>query len=311
MIKLIQQTTYDRSQIKEKLSQVFSEHGLFETLLLNKKSILLKPNFVVPEKPSDPSTTHPDFYMAVAHFFLERGFKVGIGDSPAFGSCRKALQFHGVLAECKAHNIAIVEFKQPEEYEGVADVKNYQKLTIAKELKDWDAVINLPKIKVHQQFMFTAATKNLYGCVTGKRKFIRHNLCKNDPVLFAKMVLANAKEAACILHISDGIEAMHVKGPRGGKPYPLGKVIIARDYLEHDWLVCHLIGLKPRKTPLFKAVEEEKCLSLEKVCQPLIDSPEFSVAQNFIQSYSTAISFNPWHLLRSQWRSLKFKLKRA
>ena len=311
MIELISQAGYDRSQITEKLDEVFQKNDLLNNSLADKKSVLLKPNFVVPEKADDGATTHPDFYMAIAHYLIQKGYKVGIGESPAFGSCRKALKFHGVYEECKKHGISVVEFKSAQKYEGVDDVEAYKKLSIAGELQKWDAIINLPKIKVHQQFMFTAAAKNLYGCVTGKRKFIRHNLCKNDPVRFAKMIVANARQAACVLHIGDGVEAMHVKGPRGGERYPLGKIVIADDFLAHDWLVCKLIGLNPQKTPLFKALNDEERQAAEISCKSVMESDHFAVAQNFIQSYRTDISFNPWHLVRSQWRSLKFKLKRV
>jgi uncharacterized protein (DUF362 family) len=311
MIQLFQQKTYDREEISSLFRQIFAEGGDARQTLDGKKRILLKPNFVVPEAKGDGATTHPDFYMSLATFLQSEGFVVGIGESPAFGSCRKALQFHGVLEECEAKKIEIVEFKKNEVYEGVTDGGRYSELTIAAEIQDWDAVINLPKLKVHQQFMFTGATKNLYGCVTGKRKFIRHNFCKNDPVKFAKMVLANATKANCVLHIGDGIEAMHVKGPRGGECYPLGKIIVADDFLVHDWLMTHLIDLAPETTPLFQAVSAVTRESLQSECQEILNSAEFSVAENFKQSYAVDVSFSPWHLLRTAWRSFQFNMKNS
>ena len=309
MIQLFQQATYDRTELTQLFKLAF-ENAACQKLLENKKRILLKPNFVVPEKKEGGSTTHPDFYMSLAHYLKSQGHEVGIGESPAFGSCKKALKFHEVFDECKSSGIEVVEFNQNEKFDGVPD-SSYEVLTIAKELQNWDAIINLPKLKVHQQFMFTGASKNLYGCVTGKRKFVRHNLCKNDPVKFADMILANAEKAGCILHIGDGVEAMHVKGPRGGEIYPLGKILISDNYLSHDWVFAHLIGLEPMSTPLFKAVSEKQIKELKEECNTVLESPCFSVAENFIQSYRTDISFSPWHLLRSGWRSMKFKLKRA
>jgi uncharacterized protein (DUF362 family) len=311
MLSLIEQDSYDRGEIKVKLKIVLDEFGGFNKLLKSASKILLKPNFVMPEHQDGCSTTHPDFYMSVAELLLEAGFVVGIGESPAFGSCARSLKFHGVYKECLEKGIEVVEFVKNEKYEGVEGDPSYETLTVASELSSWDAVINLPKLKVHQQFMFTAATKNLYGCVTGRRKFFRHNTCGNDPVRFGKMVLANAKKVACVLHISDGIMAMHVKGPRGGDPYPLGKIIVADNFLSHDWLFCHLIGLDPLKTPLFKAVSEDVIGQVKNECKSLLETPGFAPAPNFVQSYRSAISFSPWHIMRSTWRSLKFKLKRA
>ncbi|MCM8532983.1 MAG: DUF362 domain-containing protein [Lentisphaeraceae bacterium] len=311
MIKLLEQSAYKRSEIKATLNSTFEELGGLEKLLKGHKKVLLKPNFVMPEEPEGCSTTHPDFYMSIAEILLEAGYEVGIGESPAFGTCKKSLKFHKVYDECVEKGIKVVEFKKNQSYDGIEGDKNYSALTIAKELNDWPAVINVPKLKVHQQFMFTAAAKNLYGCVTGSRKFYRHNLCANDPVRFGKMVIKNAYKVDCLLHISDGINAMHVKGPRGGDPYPLGKIIVADNFFAHDWLFCHLIGLDPLTTPLFKAVSSSDLDVAKKECELILSNDSFKVAENFKQSYYTDISFSPWHLVRSGWRSLKFKLKRA
>jgi len=308
MLELLQQTDYDRTKIKSSIDSALQENN-FYTLLPENGRILLKPNFVVPSAKEDPSCTHPEFYMAIASLLLDKGYKVGIGESPAFGSCRAALKAHGVLKEVESLGIEVVEFKTLHAYKGPKDEKAYQDLTIAAEIKQWDRLINLPKIKVHQQFMFTAACKNLYGCVVGKRKFFLHNKCKNDPTVFAKMILANVRQAKAVLHIGDAITAMHVKGPRGGDPYALGKIIISDNPLAHDWLVCKMIGLDPQKTPLFKVLGDEMIQDIEKKCETIISSTDFEIAQNFEQSYSTDISFSPYHILRSFYRGVKFKIK--
>ena len=311
MLKLLEQSSYDQASIKASLKSTFDENGGLGVLLQGHSKVLLKPNFVMPESAAGCSTTHPDFYMSVAEILLEAGYTVGIGESPAFGSCTKSLKFHKVYDECLEKGIHVVEFKRNQEYQGVDGDKSYGQLTVAAELQDWPAIINLPKLKVHQQFMFTGAAKNLYGCVTGSRKFYRHNLCANDKVRFAKMILKNADKVGCVLHLGDGIQAMHVKGPRGGDPYPLGRVIVADNYLAHDWLFCHLIDMDPLTTPLFKAVSDEEMNQVKQCCEETLNSDAFSIASNFKHSYLTDISFTPWHLLRSGWRGLKFKLKRA
>ncbi|MCH2207742.1 MAG: DUF362 domain-containing protein [Lentisphaerales bacterium] len=311
MLQLLKQSAYNRQEIKDLLTKAFESEGGFKNLLQGNTKVLLKPNFVMPEEADGCSTTHPDFYMSIAELLLEAGCKVGIGESPAFGTCEKSLKFHKVYDECLERGIQVVEFKKNQPYEGVEGDKNYGQLTVAAELNDWQAIINVPKLKVHQQFMFTAATKNLYGCITGSRKFFRHNLCANDPVRFGKMVLKNAEKVNCILHIADGINALHVKGPRGGKPYPLGRVIVADNYLELDWIFCHLISMDPLTTPLFKAVSKDQIIKVKNKCSEILGADNFKAAEDFQHSYYTDISFSPWHLLRSRWRALKFKLKRA
>ena len=165
-----------------------------------------------------------------------------------------------------------------------------------------------PKLKVHQQMHFTAACKNLYGCVAGKKKILLHNLCKNEPVKFAEMILANARKAQAILHIADGIEAMHIKGPRGGESHPFGKIIISDNPLQLDYVFATMANYKLKDTPLFAALPDEIFRDIEKSCEEALSSPDFSHAENFIHSYINDISFSPPKLIRSGFRSMKFKL---
>lgn len=300
---------YDRDAIRVALTEALAERGGFEALLAGRDSVLLKPNFVVPEVPDKWATTHPDVYMTVATMLLDAGKTVAIGDSPAFGSARQAVKLHGVRDECRDLGIEVITFRQPTSYAGVADQPRYKELSIATELDRFDALINLPKLKVHQQFVMTGATKNLYGCVTGKRKFYRHNVCANDPIRFAKMITANARRAAPVLNIGDGITAMHVKGPRGGQPFELQRLIVSDDCLVHDWLFCLLTGTDPMSTPLFQSVDAATRAGLEAACAPIVASAEFAVAEGFRPSYLVDISFRPQHLIRTVWRSVMFQLK--
>ena len=75
--------------------------------------------------------------------------------------------------------------------------------------------------------------------------------------------------------------------------------------------MSHLIDLDPRTTPLFQAVSSKVVEELIEECESVMESPCFSVAQNFIQANRIDISFSPWHLVRTGWRSMKFKMKRA
>ncbi len=307
MLHLIAQDQYDREAIKQQLDPVVLDQYLDDAVRGNRR-ILLKPNFVMPAPRVDASTTHPEFYLAVAELLIDRGFSVGIGESPAIGSCRAALKAHDVLDECDRLGVEVVEFKQAEEYAGIKKDRHYSRLTIAQELKSWDCLINLPKLKTHQQFTFTAASKNLYGCVVGKRKFLRHNLCANDPVRFGSMILANANRAGSALHIGDGITAMHVKGPRGGRPFPLGTMIVAQDHLAHDWLFCLLTGLDPMQTPLFRAASKQERDAARLEAESIAMDREFRVAQGFQHAPLIHISFSPWAIARSGFRTLRHSL---
>lgn len=296
--------SYDRQEIKRALSGLMGPFGGFETMLRGRDGILLKPNFVVPESRQNCGVTHPDFYMAIAECLLDIGKNVCIGDSPAFGSTKMAVRLHGVMGECRQKGINVLTFKKQELYEGVAGSKQYAELSIASELRQFDAIINLPKLKVHQQFVFTGATKNLYGCVSGRSKAYRHFTSQNDDQLFAGMILANARKADPVLNIGDGIIAMHKNGPRGGEPYPLHRIIVSDSFLEHDWFFCRLIGLPPERAPLFQILTETETGRLEEACRDSLSSNDFAVARGFERAPEAPIRFSALHMIRAMWRSL-------
>lgn len=321
ILRLLSQSSYQRRAIMDQLRPVICAPMMVNRLRSGRGSVLLKPNFVVPAPRDDASTTHPEFYLAVAELLLEQGLKVGIGESPAIGSCHKALKAHGVLEECRDLGIEVVEFSSSRSYAGVEDEPHYASLTVAQELSEWQHLINLPKLKTHQQFTFTAACKNLYGCVSGKRKFVRHNLCGNDPVRFAKMIIANAMQVNSVLHIADGIDALHVKGPRGGETYALNRIIVAEDPLALDWLFCQMTNLEPLQTPLFKALDAERIDHVRTQCASIMqsvaddnsqrhpDAGTFSVVDDFIHAPLIHISFSPWAIARSGWRTMMVSMR--
>ncbi|MDD7985870.1 DUF362 domain-containing protein [Lentisphaera marina] len=306
MIKILSIQEYNRELITKEIKAQLDDCDFFSHISKD-KSILLKPNFVMPSPKEDPSCTHPDFYMAVADIFLQKGHRVGIGESPAFGSCTKALKTHEVYDEVMQKDIEIVEFSNNQSYEGIKN-SSYAKLSICKQIDEWDLLVNLPKLKVHQQMHFTGACKNLYGCVAGKKKILLHNICKNEPVKFAEMILANAKQAQAILHIADGVQAMHVKGPRGGEAHPFGKVIISDNPLQLDYVFAEMANFTHKETPLFAALPNTVFEQVKEAYSEAIQSDNFSYAQNFTHSYLNDISFSPPKLIRSGIRSLKFKL---
>ncbi len=297
---------YDREQIKTALRAALAEFGGLEQLLAGKQEILLKPNFLVPADRRKGITTHPEVYLAVAELLLELGKNVTIGDSPAFASAQMCVRFHGARRECRRKGIRIITFRKVRQIAGAPNGKRFRKLSIAAELAGFDALINIPKLKVHQQCVFSGATKNLYGCVPGKRKAFRHFLSGNDPQLFARMILANASAANPALNIGDGILALHKRGPRtGGELYPLSRLLVSDSYLELDWLFCRLIGLDPEATPLFQVIPIELKAGLEDACRHLLESTDFTVAENFQLSPATPIRFSAWHMLKSIWKSFK------
>jgi hypothetical protein len=143
----------------------------------------------------------------------------------------------------------------------------------------------------------------------GERRSIRHNLCGNDPVRFARMILANAARVGCVAHIGDGIQALHVMRRRGGRPYDLGVIVVTDDPLEHHWMFCYLTGLEPLATPLLRALGAPATEALRSRCEPVVAACGMDPVEDFVHApLINHTSFGPWAIARSGARTLRHKL---
>ena len=181
---------------------------------------------------------------------LDLGVKVAIGESPGFGSTEGAIEALGLTQALQHRAVPFFTFTQVRYYR--TRIPKFPVLAIAKELSDYDGTINLPKVKTHCQTGFSGAVKNLYGCVPGKRKAIRHMTCLGDEVAFVQMILANAKEAGAFFHLADGIRCLHNHGPTSGDPHELHSLLFCEDGATLDWGLCGRIGLDPLSTLQFQ-----------------------------------------------------------
>ncbi len=241
-----------RQGLKDQLEQAVRLLGGWNTLLGGRKRILLKPNLVLSGPPTALRNTHPLFILAVAELLLDQAYLVGVADSPGTGSAEAALDKMEVLKPLQARGVKCFSFRQNRSLKGL--VPDYPGLGIAKELSAWEGMINLPKLKSHQQTLFSGATKNLFGCLAGKKKALLHVRSRDDLKGFLTMIHALAKEANPLFHLADGIKILHHQGPIEGQPFDLGAILASTEALQLDWLFCRLVGLDPARTPLFSAL---------------------------------------------------------
>ncbi|OGH02796.1 MAG: hypothetical protein A2557_02985 [Candidatus Lambdaproteobacteria bacterium RIFOXYD2_FULL_56_26] len=224
--------------------------GGLAKVLDGRQSVLLKPNFVTIRPKEAEVCTRPEVILALLDLLLDLGVKVAIGESPGFGSTEGAIEALGLTQALQHRAVPFFTFTQVRYYR--TRIPKFPVLAIAKELSDYDGTINLPKVKTHCQTGFSGAVKNLYGCVPGKRKAIRHMTCLGDEVAFVQMILANAKEAGAFFHLADGIRCLHNHGPTSGDPHELHSLLFCEDGATLDWGLCGRIGLDPLSTLQFQ-----------------------------------------------------------
>lgn len=224
---------YDVERLKERLDRL---PGLFPEKASG--TILLKPNLLSPRTPESAVCTHPAFVEAVASLFLDKGYKVAVGDSPSYATLGWTLRKAGYSDFMQRLGIAAAAFSEGVDKKG----RFFRKIRIAETVLDADAVINLPKLKTHGVTGLTLAVKNLLGCVPGFLKARWHVSTGQDARLFALALLDIAEVVHPHFSILDGVVGMDERGPAAGRARDVGIVFASRDVLALDLAAASCLG---------------------------------------------------------------------
>ncbi len=237
---------YDVGRIKEFCDQAAPHLGLPESM--HGTAVLLKPN-LISSRASKLACSEARFVRGVAEWFVDQGARLSIGDSPSFGSAAQVLKKMGIEAELEGLDVAIVEFKTPKEHRLTHGVK----VGIAEEALGCDLLVNLPRIKAHNQMYVTIAVKNLFGIVCGMRKAMCHMKNGLSHRKFGDLMLDLSTLLPHSISLVDGIQTMNKRGPINGEPLDLGCLCGGRDPVAVDTLLLSLLELDVKKCPVWRA----------------------------------------------------------
>ena len=162
--------------------------------------------------------------------------------------CIRALELEGPLAEM---SVPVKQLNKPGRHRIAGN-----SLPISNVALRADKIINLPKFKAHQQLRATFAVKNMFGCVCGKEKALRHFItgrCHDD---FCRMLIGIYELLGPVLTIIDGVVAMEGAGPIRGEPKALGFLIGSADPMACEVICCKLIDFKPEELPMIQTARQ-------------------------------------------------------
>jgi uncharacterized protein (DUF362 family) len=239
-------SSYGVEEVGTSIDRLLEPLGGLSAFVSPGECILLKPNFVAKSAATAPACTHPEVILAVARKVRECGATPVIGDSPALGSAEKIARHTGLYHLAREEGFEILTLQRPVHRKVELGGKTFH-LTVSQEALECDGILNLPKFKAHRQATLTFGVKNLYGCVTGKRKPFRHFASGGDLGWFSNMLIANAKLLAPRLTLVDGIVAMQGLGPVKGTARPLGVLVAGADVTSVDSVCCRLVGYPPTR----------------------------------------------------------------
>lgn len=268
---------------------------------LHSCSVLLKPNLITVSHGTLPCT-EPAFITAVARWFLDQGARVSIGDSPAFGSAAVALDKLGIGGELARMNVSITDFNR---------VKNVCLADgpiagVAAEALECDLLINLPRIKAHDQTRVTLAIKNLFGCLVGLRKPCWHMVYGGKNGRFHDRLVQLMTILPDSLTLVDGVVAMHESGPVHGAPYPLAVVGASTNPVAMDLALLKLLGVSPEQSPLLLACRDRGLTDMDwtQLDFPLATPVDLGVNDFLVPAELNPVRFNPFRFLKNSIRRL-------
>ncbi len=255
-VAVIKCPNYDAETVAKSLHTALSYFGGIFALIKPGQKVLIKPNMLNASSPEQAVVTHPSIVVAVAKLVKQSGAIPFVGDSPAMGSGLQAGKQSGLFAMLQEIGVEMVELKTPLEI----DCPNgavCKKVTISKEITQFDALINISKYKTHGLTGYTAAIKNIFGVVPGMRK-AQYHLEKSEREDFCRFIVDLAGLIQPTLNIIDMVVGMEGEGgPASGILKPMGLLLASQDIAAVDAVACEITGLPLEKNMLLQYAAEK------------------------------------------------------
>ncbi len=213
--------------------------------------VVVKPNIGWDRMPIHAANTNPDVVAAVVKAAYDAGAKrVVVAD----GSCNdpnRCFQRSGIWSKAYAVGAEVV-LPAEHRYRTMrlqGDVLD--EWPVFTTLVDADKVINVPVAKHHNLAKFTAAMKNWYGVLGGRRNRLHQNIDTSiaDLATFMRPTLT----------IIDAVRVLVRNGPQGGNvddTREMHTVIASVDQVAADAYACTLIGQHRDNLPYLKMAHQ-------------------------------------------------------
>lgn len=248
-VALTRCTDYSEPKIAEAVARQFELLGGLGRFVSRGDSVLIKPNFIAPRRRGYACQTDPAVIIETARLLKDFGARPFVGDSPAWSNvfaCVKELKLEEPL---KKMAVPLRQLDKPRECRISA---KGMRVGISSIALDADVIINLPKFKTHQQLMATFAVKNMFGCVSGKRKALWHFAKGGRMEDFCQLLIEIYRFLSPVVTIIDAVVVMDGPGPIRGRARPLGWLIGGTDPIACETVCCGLVGIRPGELPIIK-----------------------------------------------------------
>jgi len=302
-------TDYTPPKIADAIQKQFELLGGLRKFVTPGDTVLLKPNFIAPRSRRHAAQTHPAVIIETARLLKDFGAKPFVADSPAWSNvfaCVKALKMEEPL---KKLSVPVKQLDKPKWCQ--IEAKNTS-VGISSVALNADVIINLPKFKAHKQLLATFAVKNMFGCVSGKRKALWHFTKGGNPDDFCELLIDIYRFLNPALTIIDGVVAMDGPGPIRGRTRPLGWLIGGTDPIACEIICARLINTNPQNIPIIRTAKQIGfgCSDPAKIEIAGDDFPQ-SVCTDFNLPQLVPINFSLLHVCKSICKQIILLTKAA
>jgi uncharacterized protein (DUF362 family)/ferredoxin len=243
LVTVRQCESYEPARLGPVIEKVFDDIGGLGSLIKPGDRVLLKPNLLKSGVPDEAIVTHPAVVEAVASMVKDFSAAPFLGESPGLGPLKRVLSKSGYSPFMERLGVEVVPFSEKKTIE-FSDNRTFRKIELAAEISDFDAVINLAKLKTHEQMVLTLAVKNLFGTLVGTDKASWHFRAGRDHNTFATVLVQIYEAVRPVVSLVDGIIGMEGEGPSNGDPRFIGILAASTDAVALDAVLCSLVGLE-------------------------------------------------------------------
>lgn len=233
-------------------------HSLLEAVAMPVSSgahVLVKPNLL---RADALTCTNAAVIAAACCYLRDKGCTVTIGDSPGFGTALGVSKHIGLLdalARAGCSDTPIITLDSPRE----RPLTLGGSVGLSRHALEADHILSIPKFKAHSQMRVTCAVKNLFGCVSGVRKAFlhaRHGDKEQDGIaVFPSAVADIMTHLPPVTTLLDGITAMHITGPSGGKPFDARLLAASASPVALDTVIYAMLGVTPEDVPVWHELQ--------------------------------------------------------
>jgi len=256
IVSLIKCENYEYENVKRAVEECISLIGGVKKFIKPNERVMIKPNIANSLPPERGDTTHPAIVRSTIEIVKKITKNIQIGESSASLQPEKTLdafRVSGIKRVADDLNIEIVNFsakkfvKKNIKGYSVVDTANF-----AEDILNCDKIINLPKLKSHNNTFITGAIKNCFGCVD---KAERERLHKLDPIGKTKLSQGVVNIFSTIkptINIMDAVIGMDGLGTPAGNPKKIGLILSSADAVSLDAVSSEIVGIHPFYIPTTK-----------------------------------------------------------